>query len=130
MTEYADYTFYTNEFLPNKESAVSAADFTYYARKATQEIKRFTGSNADRGNIPECVKMCCCELVELLCGNDKLNEQADSGVTSESVQGWSRSYSHESAESRRQALNASIRKCVYKWLSGTGLMYRGVKLCL
>ena len=66
MTVFADYDFYINKYLSGRNAAVSAADFTMLARKATQKIKVFTGSNVDESNIPECVKMCCCEITELL----------------------------------------------------------------
>lgn len=47
------------------------------------------------------------------------------GVSSESVGGWSKSY--ESSDIRRQNADRAVHDIVYKWLSGTGLLYRGVR---
>ena len=103
MTVFADYDFYINKYLSGRNAAVSAANFTMLARKATQKIKIFTGSNVDESNIPECVKMCCCEITELLYKEATSQNQ---GVASESVQGWSKAY--ESTESRTQAADKAI----------------------
>lgn len=119
---YADELFYLNEFLCGREAVITAA-FAYFARDATQKIKKFTGSNVDENNIPECVKMCCCEIAELTCAYEKTLVQSD-GKTSESVGGWSACY--ESREQSEKAYSERVKKCVYKWLGGTGLLYRGV----
>lgn len=124
MTVFADYNFYANKYLMGRKAAVSAADFSTFARKATQKIKLYTGNNVDENNIPECVQMCCCEIAELFCKEVKFTEN-NQGVASESVQGWSKSY--ESTESRNQATDKAIKNIVYEWLSGTGLLYRGIK---
>lgn len=122
MKRFADFAFYIDEYRPNNE--ISAAEFDYYARQATQKIKQYTGNNVDESNIPECVKMCCCQIAELLNKADK-QEQANGGKSSESVQGWSVSY--ESREQARLELQANINSSVYTWLSGTGLLYRGLR---
>lgn len=124
MTVFADYSFYVNKYLAGKSADVSAADFPYYVRKSTQEIKCYTGSNIDENNIPECVKMCCCEIADIIFSVEK-SEQQTSGKTSESVQGWSASY--ESRDQAMQFMQNKIRSSVYSWLSGTGLLYRGLR---
>ncbi|MGN1133211.1 MAG: hypothetical protein ACI4RN_02025 [Oscillospiraceae bacterium] len=123
MIIYANFPFYTSKYLAGKEAVIDTA-FPYYARLATQEIKHYTGDNVNEYDIPEEVSMCCCELAEIIYRQEKLNNQAD-GVTSESVQGWSKSY--ENAESRKQTYNTAVKDCVYKWLSGTRLLYRGLR---
>ena len=96
--------------------------FLFYARSATQKIRLYTCDNIDENNIPECVKMCCCELAEKLYSY----EQSDNdGVSSESVGGWSKSY--ESTSNKQRNLKSDIREIVYKWLSNTGLLYRGLR---
>lgn len=121
---YADYPFYVVEYLRGKEAVIDTASFDFYIRKASQEIKRYTFENI-RDEVPECVKMCCCELAEKLCTADKNVEH--SGKASESVGAWSVSY--ESAEQTKQALKKDIKAIVYSWLSGTGLLFAGVKKC-
>lgn len=125
MTAYADEAFYKDEYLCGKEAVINAA-FYFYARRATQEIRRFTGSNVEESDIPECVKMCCCEVAELLYNAESTESgSAAQGISSESVGDMSVSY--ESAETRHQALMNNIKSVVYSWLAGTGLLYRGVR---
>lgn len=122
---YADEEFYKSEYLAGRKAVITTA-FPYYARSATQYIKQFTGRNVDENNVPECVKMCCCEIAELIY-RDERTEAENGGISSESVQGWSQSY--ESTETRKTALSSAQRACVYKWLSGTGLLFSGVRRC-
>lgn len=122
MTVYADYDFYTNEYFCGRKAVISAADFSFYSKKASYIIKGYTLENVDDSNIPDCVRLCCCEVAEQLYKADKSN--ADSGITSESVGDMSVSY--ENSDSRRQAMSDNIRSAVYSYLSGTGLLYRGV----
>lgn len=123
MTIYADESYYSEDYLCGKQAVITAA-FNYYARAATAEIKRFTGNNIDENNIPECVKNCCCELAEALCTYEKMSSHSD-GKTSESVGGWSVSY--ESLQQTKDAYTNAVSDIVYKWLSGTGLLFTGVR---
>lgn len=125
MTVYADFNFYTDEYLAGKSAAVTAADFSYYARSASKVIDTYTFGNIDTKNIPEEVRMCCCELAEMAYKSDTSRAAMKQGITSESVQGWSQSY--ESSEARQKAAQAAYSASIYKWLSGTGLLYSGVR---
>lgn len=123
MINYADTEFYTNTYLCGKSVVLQqAAD--YYFREATQLIKAYTGSNFDESDIPENVRMCCCELAEKLYHGEQVDSDIEN-VSSESVGGWSKSF--ESSHSRKQRLDKELRCTVYKWLSGSGLLYRGIK---
>jgi len=123
MKSYADENFYQTDFLCGKKAVIMTA-FEFYARFASKIIDRYTHGNIDPENIPESVKMCCCELAETLY-RDELVQQESNGVSSESVAGWSKSY--EDSESRRTALKSLQRDCIYKWLGNTGLLYSGVR---
>lgn len=125
MKSYADENFYKTEFLCGKKAVITTA-FEYYARFASQIIDCYTHGNIGSENIPECVKLCCCELAEMIY-RDEQSEKKNGGVSSESVQGWSKSY--EDTESRRTALKIAQRDCVYKWLGDSGLLYSGVRRC-
>lgn len=124
MTVYADYNYYTTEYLAGKSAAVTAADFPYYARQASTLIDQYTHGNIDAENVPEQVQYCCCELAEQMYAADTSEASQKEGISSESVQGWSQSY--ESSETRKTALRSSQRECIYKWLSNTGLLYSGI----
>lgn len=125
MDAFADSKYYSETYLSGKEAVVDTASFTFYARKATQEIKRYTGQNVDESNLPDCVKMCCCEIAELLYSAD--HTAAGNGVTSESVGSWSVNYG--TADQNAKALRGNIRAAIYRWLTGTGLLYLGVEWC-
>ena len=124
MTVYADYNYYTTEYLAGKSAAVTAADFPYYARQASTLIDQYTHGNIAAENVPEQVQYCCCELAEQMYAADTSEASQKEGISSESVQGWSQSY--ESSETRKTALRSSQRECIYKWLSNTGLLYSGI----
>ena len=120
---YADENFYTESYLCGKEAVINTA-FDFYARKATAHIKQFTGNNIDENNIPECVRMCCCELAETLFRYEKLLNGNTTGMTSQHIGDLSVNY--ESSENLRKSQSDEIRQIIYRWLSGTGLLYRGV----
>lgn len=124
MTSYADYRFYTDEYLAGKSASVTETDFAFYARSASKVIDTYTFGNIDSQNVPEEVRMCCCELTELTYSADTSQAAKNQGIASESVQGWSQSY--ESSEARQESAQSAQRDCIYKWLSGTGLLYSGV----
>ena len=125
MTVYADYKFYTDEYLAGRSAAVTAADFAYYAQSASKVIDTYTFGNISSNDVPEEVRMCCCELAEQAYKADTSQAASKQGVASESVQGWSQSY--ESTQARQEAARSAQRDCIYKWLSGTGLLYSGVR---
>ena len=72
------------------------------------------------------MKYCCCELAELffLAENSKT---AKEGVISEKVGDLSVSY--ESAEAFRQSVPRKTRAVIRLWLSDTGLLSTGGRLC-
>ena len=121
MTVYADSDFYTREFLSGRQAVISPALFPYYARKASSYIDQYTFDGIDASNVPEVVKMCCCELAEAIFRLE--NSPSFNGVTSERVGDISRTY--ESGEAKQQNLNSSIKDVIRAWLLSTGLLYRG-----
>ena len=123
MTVYADYNFYTDEYLAGRSETVTEADFTFYAHEASRVIDEYTFGNIDPDNVPEEVRLCCCEIAEMIFRQEQSSQ--NEGVSSESVQGWSKSY--ESSESRRETSRRTQRDIIRKWLSGTGLLYSGVR---
>lgn len=120
---YADYNFYITKYAMGA-GIVEPALFNRYALRASQKIKEYTGANVDENNVPECVKMCCCDLAELFYKTEKA-ERENGGVKSETVGDWSKTY--ESAQERESHISKKIQNAIYMWLSGTGLLYRGIR---
>ena len=124
MISYADKDFYTNEYLCGKEAVINTASFDFYARQATQEIKKLAGWNIDETKIPEVVKFCCCEIAEMIFNTEKQETQS-AGKASETVGSWSISYLNQSEIS--QLCKDKTKEIVFKWLTATGLLYAGVR---
>ena len=123
VTIYADEQFYKNEYLSGKAAVITAA-FDYYARAASAVIKRQTYDNIGE-DIPECVKMCCCELAELIYQSE--NGMIDkSDVSSETLGNGSYSVSYGNAAERMSAVQSKTHEIIKRWLFGTGLLYSGV----
>lgn len=124
MTAYADYDFYCDEYLCGKTAPIPAEDFAYYAQKASAVIRQHTLGNIGE-EIPRAVMLCCCELAEQL---HPIAENSHSfGVSSEKVGDISTTY--ESAELQRQAMLKEQKRIINTWLSDTGLLYGGGRLC-
>ena len=117
MINYADYVYYTGTY---KGAVIDAASFDLYARKATQTIKRHT-FNRIQDNVPEEVKMCCCELAELIYRHDKGADKEN--IVSEKVGGLSVTYADQSVT--EQKFIRRTRTIIDDWLWDTGLLYRG-----
>jgi hypothetical protein len=117
MTNYADCAYYTGTY---KGAVIDAASFDSYARKATQIIKQYTFGNVDEASTPDEVKMCCCEVAEVIFKADKSRHP---GKTSEKT--GEASVSYESDASIDAKLEKDTVKTLYNWLGMTGLLYRG-----
>lgn len=124
MTAYADYNYYTVTYLAGKTAAVTAAEFPYYANQATALINQYTFGNINADNVPDEVKMCCCNLVDELHSMATSETAGKAGISSESVQGWS--VSLESTEARKNAVKSAQKDIIKQWLYNTGLLYSGV----
>lgn len=119
MPVFADYIFYRT-YLEGSAAVIPQNDFYFYARKASARIKQYTLDNIGE-EIPESVKLCCCELAEALYKFE--NSKSAGGVTSEKVGDISVSY--EGAETVGRAESAKVKEIIYSWLADTGLLCRG-----
>lgn len=124
MTAYADYNYYTVTYLAGKTAAVTAAEFPYYANQATALINQYTFGNINADDVPDEVKMCCCNLVDELHSMATSETAGKAGISSESVQGWS--VFLESTEARKNAVKSAQKDIIKQWLYNTGLLYSGV----
>jgi len=136
---YADYDYYRNEYFGQ---TIGEADFPRLALHASQYIDYITQSRARDSMEP--VKMCCCALAEQYqaietaqaLAHKSLAAGAGDGaeVQSETVGSWSRSYRSggDSAQSAVQAAEAArsvLLDTARRYLTNTGLLYRGGRRC-
>ena len=110
MRTYADYNFYGKEYLglsEGEEPPVKEADFLSYAMEATKRIRyRTNGNIQEGGKIPEAVSMCCCEMVDRCKAFDQLKDKNGRIL---------QSYSNDGD------------RIIREWLTGTGLLFCGVR---
>ena len=116
---YADINYYLNDYLCERKEAISTASFNFYSKKASARIRAVI--NQEPETIPEELKMCCCEVAELI----YKSEQQTTGVSSESVGGWSKSF--ESSEATIKNTDKLITQSIKEWLCDTGLLFAGVR---
>ncbi len=122
MNVYADKNFYMEEYLSGKDAVISA-NYRYFFREASLMINQYTFGNIDPENIPQAVKMCCCELAESIFSRDMVLSK-NNGISSESVGGWSVNYA--SPSDVNSEFKKTVKNIIFKWLADTGLLYRGV----
>ena len=120
---YAAEQDYQNEYLMGRKPVIRTG-FDYYARQASQVIDVYTfGRVKNLPEVPEPIRLCCCELAEEIYQQEKQTREA-AGKTLEKVGTYSVSFS--SAAEARQASDREQRGIVMKWLADTGLCYQGV----
>lgn len=120
---YAAEQDYQNEYLMGRKPVIRTG-FDFYARQASQVIDVYTfGRLKDLPEVPEPVRLCCCELAEAEYRREKLQREA-AGKTSEKVGTYSVSF--ESTQESTAAAAKEKRDIVMKWLADTGLCYQGV----
>ena len=123
MGIYADNSFYTDEYLQGTNPTISAG-FNYYARSASRIIDLYTfGRLEGVENIPKDVKLCCCELAELIFENE-IQSRDTGNKTSEKIGSYSVGFS--SKADSEDAFKSKQYDIVIKWLGNTGLCYRGL----
>lgn len=69
------------------------------------------------------IQNCCCELVEIISDYQKRKNENPTNVSSEKIKNYSVTY--ESSENINRTYESDKRKVIYKWLAGSGLLYRG-----
>lgn len=120
---YADETFYGEKYLLGRKPVIREG-FAFYARTASRLIDQYTfGRLEGADDIPESVRMCCCDLAEVLYNTEK-QEQKSGGLTSEKVGTWSVTYDDASKQREEERIRAAGIIC--RWLGNTGLCYQGV----
>lgn len=122
MTAWADYRYYTDDYLAGREPTVSEADFTSYAVSATATVRLWTGASIAEDNIPDEARHAVCELAETFAAHDAA-ALASGGITSEKTGDLSVTY--EGGALRRQNMREAAEEIIRKWLTPGGYLYMG-----
>jgi hypothetical protein len=124
MKVYADDVFYKDTYLLGRKPVISAG-FGFYARSASKIMNSLTFGRIDKlSELTEDIQMCCCELAERCYINEKERKTAG-GKTSEKNGTYSVTYSDKTI-SDTEISTADANRIMNKWLSETGLLYRGI----
>ena len=131
---YADYQYYTNDYLLGRDPAISSEnDFKFFERSAEKEINNRTYGRivSDPLLLTEDVKNCVCAVAEFLykCSDldDKNYQNGGGRLVSYSNDGDSGSYDTSRSDyADGQSRKKKVSSIVSFYLSGTGLLYRGV----
>ena len=124
MKVYADEAFYKDTYLLGRKPVISTG-FNFYARSASRIINCLTFGRIDKlSELTEDIQMCCCEIAERCYTNEK-ERKAAGGKTSEKNGTYSATYSEKTISDSEISV-ADANKIMNKWLSETGLLYRGI----
>lgn len=119
MNNYIDYAYYKDTY---KGDLIPSNKFDFYCLKATQYIKANTFDSVDENNVIDEVKMCCCELCDIIYKSEQ--SAKSNGITSEKVGEYSVSY--ESSKNIKENQKNEMTEVLKLWLVNTGLLYRGL----
>ena len=132
--EYADYTYYTEEYLLGRDPIVPEKVFPYWEKQAAKEIDKCTFGclSCHPDFVSEQVQDCTCELVELLYQADSVSQQAlqqgGAGLLSSySNDGESGTFDLAHSTYTEEGKAKKIREIIYRNLANTGLLYAGVR---
>lgn len=124
MLEYADKSFYLNEYRCGIDDGIAGDRFPYYSRRATKEIRARTFGNIDESaELPDEVKMCCCEVAEKLYDLDRA--KGENGLILQVYSNDGESGTFLTMDMTTDGLSGAIDLIVRSWLLSTGLMFCG-----
>ncbi len=125
MKIYTDTEFYKNQYLLGRAQKIQDADFPYWAMLASGEIRQLTFNRVeDLGEIPDEVRMCCCELAEKLYSVESVKDE--NGMVLQSYGNDGETGTYKTDDLSESGVQRSIVKIIRKWLVNTDLMYCGV----
>ncbi len=117
---YADFNFYSAEFLGNK---IPEENFDFYALRASEELDSRTFGRI--GEVTPDIKKACCGVAEVLYSEGISISNSENRINSEKVGDYSVSY-FEPSENYEKTVNKKINSELKKYLGNTGLLYGGV----
>lgn len=132
---YVTIDYYLNNFLGNRDPVIPDTEFKYWEKQASRELDHVTFDRLkDNPNlVSDEVRDCMCELAEYLYQQDQYtrieSEDGTKGqLASYSNDGESASYDLSGQKDlySASAKGPKIYNIISKYLSRTGLMYRGL----
>jgi aromatic ring hydroxylase len=111
---YADYSFYSGEYLG---SVISEADFPRLSLRASKFLDYYTMNRAKDYGKDDALKHACCAVAEAY--HIVEESEAKRGIASESVGSYSVSYRED------RDVNKLLAESAKPFLAFTGLLYRG-----
>ena len=124
MKVYADLDFYQSGYLLGREPSISDEAFHYWAMLATSEIRQCTFNRVDdMEEIPEAVRMCCCEIAEKLYSVESVKDE--NGMILQSYGNDGETGTYKTEELSEKQIQKSIAQIVRRWLANTDLLYCG-----
>lgn len=138
---FVDYDFYTSEY----GGKLSEDDFTVFANRASYYIDCLTLNKASKylettqlkpccDGVRKKIEMACSVVTDVLAKSDKSQAMAEvSGVSgsvykSETV--GAHSVGYRTGAEMDKALKEQINGILGVYLAGTGLLYRGIPVCI
>lgn len=129
---YADYSYYTTDYLLNKIPAVPQEEFLFWEKEARQQIDAATFDRIQGlPTVPETVKECTCAIAEFLYKAHTLSETNMAAGIAGPLTSWSNDGNSGSIDASQSIYTesgkkAEIQRLTYLYLGNTGLLYAGV----
>lgn len=118
---YADYAYYKDSF----GGTLTAEEFNHYARKAERFLNYvIMGEIVD---VTEQIKNAVCAAAEAVAEIRASVANIPQGIKSENTDGYSVTYKDYNTDELAEREKRAMYKAIKQELSGTGLLYQGVR---
>ena len=120
---YADFSFYQTEYFGNV--ITDALDFQRLSLRASEFLDYFTQGRAKKNADLRGLKMACCAVAEQMAAVEKNASASLAGGEKQSETVGSYSVTYRSSTEVLQIAKTEMASAASRYLSGTGLLYRG-----
>lgn len=125
MRTYADNDFYLKEYLLGRPPTLIEEEAPFWLRQASEEIRLRTFDRVEGlEEVPERVKMCCCEVAEKLYRFE--SAKGENGMILQSFGNDGQTGTYRVDDMTEAATKRAVLSIIKKWLLHTGLMDCGV----
>lgn len=129
---YVDYAYYEKTYMSGRQPLVSKEDFPFFEKQAEREVdnRTFDRIRKDPQLITNDVKDCVCSVTDFCFKAESLDERAYQNggalLSSYNNDGESGTFDLSQSVYTEQGRKGKIDSLVSFYLSGTGLLYRGI----